>query len=115
MGLMERLFGKPEGESLTKISEIELREFPLPQNLDAESSAIYAEQMLGNPLFKAVIRNMKTELMDRWEGSSVQDVLTREKAYLTYKLIGKLEREFQSYVTSLLIKKETEKNLETII
>lgn len=57
-----------------------------------------AKNLLENKLFREAIDTLGTELLDRWTGSSVDDVNQRESIWLALRLLHNIEGHIKSIV-----------------
>jgi hypothetical protein len=70
---------------------------------DAEVRAAHARRLMDDPLLMEAFANVRTAAIKTWEGTSVADTQSREVAWLTVKVVGRLEAEFQDIINNGLI------------
>ena len=92
----------------------ETRTINLP-DYTAESLALYADQMLGNPVYDKVILDIRNEIMETWKGTHMNDVEGRESLYTTLRLLNLLDTKIRSLVQSAQLKVVSGKTRLTIV
>lgn len=65
---------------------------------DSEIRARRAQQLLDDPLFKEAFETIRNEATRAWEASSARDTEAREIAWLTVKILGRIEGVLQGVV-----------------
>lgn len=60
--------------------------------------ATHAKQLLDDPMFREAMETIRAEAISTWEKTSARDTDAREIAWLTVKVLGRIEGVLQSAV-----------------
>ncbi len=62
---------------------------------DAQVRATHAAQLLGDPMLKEAFENVRKAAIQAWQSTKADDVASRETAWLTVKVVNRIEAELQ--------------------
>jgi len=65
-----------------------------------EARAEQAKRLLEDPMFKEAFESIRQEAITAWQQTSARDTEAREIAWLTVKVLGRIEGALQSAVDS---------------
>ncbi len=65
---------------------------------DAEARAAHAKRLMDDPMLIEALANIRTAAINAWESTKTSEADQREIAWLTVKVIGRLEAELQSII-----------------
>ncbi len=67
---------------------------------DAEARAAHAQQLINDPMLKAAFADVRTAAIDIWAQSKAGATQEREVAWLTVKVLDRIEAELESIITN---------------
>lgn len=62
---------------------------------DAQVRATHAAQLLGDPMLLEAFENVRKAAIQAWQSTKADDVTARETAWLTVKVVNRIEAELQ--------------------
>jgi hypothetical protein len=65
----------------------------------AEDKALYAEAILNNPVYRAVVEEIQKDLVNRWRSAPMSDVEGREELFRMNAAIEKIDQSIMSVVS----------------
>lgn len=65
---------------------------------DVSARAAAAERLANDPLLKEAFANIRDEAVEKWIGTGVTQTEQREIAWLTVKVLGRIEAELQTII-----------------
>lgn len=65
---------------------------------NAAARASQAQRLMDDPLLVEALGNIRSAAIKAWEGTPVADQQSREIAWLTVKVVGRIEAELQSII-----------------
>lgn len=66
--------------------------------MDAGSRANAAERLRNDPLLVEALANIRTGAIDAWQATKIDDEKARDMAWLTVKVVARIEAELQSVI-----------------
>ena len=69
--------------------------------------AVYAEQMLGNPIYKELINKIEADVLKLWKAS--KDVEDRERLHVHYMVLKQFDAYARMYVADAIVKNRRDK------
>lgn len=70
---------------------------------DATTRAAQARALLDDPLLREAFANVRVQAITAWEQTKADDTRQREMAWLTVKVLARIEAELQSIVDNGVI------------
>ena len=71
--------------------------------MDVEARAAHAKRLMEDPLLVEALAKIRSAAIKAWESTSSTDQQAREVAWLTVKVVSRIEAELQSMVDDGLI------------
>lgn len=68
-----------------------------------EARAAHAKRLVDDPLLTEALANIRHAATKAWEGTSIDKQQEREVAWLTVKIVNRIEAELQSIIDNGLI------------
>ncbi len=65
---------------------------------DATARAAHAKRLMEDPLLVEALENIRSAAVKAWEATSTSQAEAREFAWLTVKVVGRIEAELQSVI-----------------
>lgn len=67
---------------------------------DTDTRAAHAQRLLDDPMFKEALDSIREEAIRAWQATATRDTEAREIAWITVKVLDRIEGVFQSAVDS---------------
>jgi hypothetical protein len=67
---------------------------------DVQARASAAQRLLDDPMLIEALANIRHAAINAWEATPIADTQAREFAWLTVKVVGRIEAELQSVIDS---------------
>ena len=67
---------------------------------DTAARAARAQQLMDDPLLVEALANIRGQAIKAWESTSIDNAQAREFAWLTVKVVNRIEAELQSIIDS---------------
>jgi len=71
--------------------------------MDAEARAAHAKRLSEDPMLIEALANIRHAAIKTWEATNTQQASDREFAWLTVKVVNRIEAELQSIIDNGLI------------
>ena len=68
-----------------------------------QARAAQAQRLMDDPMLVEALANIRLAAIQAWEGTSTDNQQAREFAWLTVKVVGRIEAELQSIIDNGLI------------